>query len=245
MIADVNEAGTLEFFWRHPVSRHPGRGSAIQFALELRRRPEAVAALRQIFPLKRIPRSANGDAATLKRFAAAVATGEFLILQHRGEGGWIGTRAPVVPLTRSVSLLCIAKTLPARNVSKAQSWLQDASAEDLQRLWEGMWIGYRRSGSATPDRAEIVAEADRTLTSGELVAVFHPMPVLAKTVVESEQPAAEGAPVRTAPAEPPETNTFSSDHAPGPQTSALIAAAQSGAPFCEVCARQAAERSAA
>jgi hypothetical protein len=81
--------------------------------------------------------------------------------------------------------------------------------------------------------------------------IRHEVPVPRKTEGGAAPPAASSAqpapsPRPAAPRGPePEAATFPANHSPSAQAAALTSASESGVPFCEECARAAAERQAA
>jgi hypothetical protein len=148
---------------------------------------------------------------------------------------------PVTALSSSALLLSRARTHASRDLDKALHWLRDEAAQDgIQPLWKTLWIPYGRTSAADPPSSnEFVAEAEHLLTSGELIPVFHPLPVVAATVVSSPGAGVEGAAARSLPP-PPEPATFDPDHHIAAQVQSLQNAAQAGVPFCEVCEKAAA-----
>ena len=240
MIVSVSDAGTLELFWRHPVSKNPNREKAVDFISRFRHGSEALNIPRTWLERRPARQSDRSYAQTLDLIVRAISRGECVVLQHRSETRWHGTRLPVVAISSSVLMLSRARTRGTRDLDAALQWLNHtASPDDIFLLWKMLWVRYGRSDAeAPPPIGEFSAEIERLLKSGELVPVFHPLPVMVATVVASRPAAGPSA----APAKPPPPDpaTFDGNHPGATQASTLQRAAQSGAAFCEVCNRMAA-----
>jgi hypothetical protein len=152
---------------------------------------------------------------------------------------------PVVPFSSSLLLLLRSRTQGGRDMDQALYWLREwASLDAMQLLWQQLWLRYGKSSNTLlPLSNEFLSEAERVLKSGELVPVFHPLPVVAATVISSAPTARPDAASPRPLPPPPEPSTFNPEHATAAQVRALRDAAQTGVPFCEVCEK--ARRSAA
>jgi hypothetical protein len=231
MIVSVADSGVLELFWRHPVSRNPSRAGTVDFLARLRQRSRQLGG--------RV-RSGTADD-TIDRLAAAISSGECVVLQYRSETRWHGTRMPLEPISSSVLVLSKARTNATRDLSQALRWLTGAEPDDLESLWKVLWVGYSRASAADlPSWSDLSAEAERLIKAGDLVPVFHPLPVMVATVVQEPGPAAPPAPSPTPP--PPDPATFEPDHLAAVQTRTLERAAEAGVPFCEICEKLAASQ---
>ncbi|HWQ56778.1 MAG TPA: hypothetical protein VN442_24035 [Bryobacteraceae bacterium] len=88
---------------------------------------------------------------------------------------------------------------------------------------------------------QVLATVSRLMSTGELLAsVDWKNRISVPEVGEEGEPAPSGAQPPASSREQPDENTFGNDHDGGAQAGALGAAAESGVPFCEECARAAA-----
>lgn len=207
MLISVEESGVLEFFWRHPLGSWPERWAAQQF----------------LTPLKG------------RSFTDRVALGDVVVLLHRGEQRWPGTRLPIVRMSSSVLLLPLDKTSAVRNMEAALRWLKNAKSEDLKKLWEPLWFRYQRGPETPPAAKEIREEIKRLLESAELVPVYSPLPTRAQAGPENPVQPGPAQPGQGPGTEPPAPNTFPPGHNPSAQLAALLAAAAKGLGLLNVC----------
>src|SRR5262245_12278330 len=114
MIVSVSDVGTLELFWRHPVSKNPTREKAVDFISQFRQGSDALNITRTWLERRPARQSDRSYAQTLDLISRAIARGECVVLQHRSETRWHGTRLPVVAISSSVLVLSRARTRGTR-----------------------------------------------------------------------------------------------------------------------------------
>jgi hypothetical protein len=109
-----------------------------------------------------------------------------------------------------------------------------AAMADLRRLLgERDWL-------ASPGRLsddEVLAAVARLLGSGELVAAVEWKPRISAPQLPDSAPEAPAPSRESSPQQEQESDTFGPGHDGAQQAAALVAASQSGAPFCEECER--------
>jgi hypothetical protein len=133
----------------------------------------------------------------------------------------------------------MSRTHAARNLARAREWLLDTGREEAEVVWKTLWIAYGRASEGLVSMEEFLVTVQTLLEKGELVPVYHHLPVHVADVVQSPQQGLPPVTSRSEPSAPDEGSTFESDHAVPAQVSVLIAAASAGTPFCEVCNRAA------
>jgi hypothetical protein len=231
MILSTNDAGTLELFWRHAVSRHPTPKSAEDFLSGLPRRSELASTLRASFPGAQ---HFTDDRLLFRNVAESIARHEIIVLDYRSEPLWSGSRMAVTSVSPRLLLLSMDKTNNIRDLARALDWLESATHPEAESLWKGLWLRYDRSQDVVPSLHEIVTLTRRLLRSGELVPIYHFLPSRTVVPIQGEQEFATGLAPRE-PAVEEESATFDAAHDPGPQVRALEEASETGTPFCEVC----------
>jgi hypothetical protein len=240
MIVSAHDTGVLELFWRHPVARRPSREAARYILSAVARQSGGWSLMRDW--LVRQPRCNTwqpiGRAAVMTRLCTVLGAGNAIVLQHRSEPRWAGADMLATSLDRDVLLLSRHRTAQERDYARVREWLRslDDFAE-AQSVWDRLWIRYRRAPFPPLNLAEFRAEAERALKAGELIPVFHVRPGKTPAVV-SESPAHAAPPGAAREREVIEDDpTFGGNHQADQQAATLVAAAATGAPFCEVCER--------
>jgi len=208
------------------------------------------------------------DHEVLERAARLVCVGRIAVVEYRSRDRWPGTGVVLEAQFQKVILLWRDQLAPARDLSQAFKWLnalrsrqaateeaiakaadfgestkakQDAADHTYEmgqlrlKLFSSDWAPNLKH---YPDAA-LLLELERALQTGMLIPVFHPMGGDTDAITEGP---AGNAPASQRPGkdrEDPEGATFNSAHDGSAQGAALVSAAESGAPFCEECEKEA------
>ena len=232
MIVSVEDSGVLELFWRHPVSMHPNRRKAIQFLSAF---GPAIGQLRHIDAYLSLAGAQRSSDSGAQELAARIASGEIVVLEQKGEPRWPGTRLFVQPLSSSILLLARTASDSARSDHQARHWLNEAEQATLEQVFTSMCVRYRRATESPASAQQCYGEIERLLDTGELVPVYHPLPVYVVSAVAAAPANSPPAPRSDTPL--PERDTFDAGLAGREQAGALMGAADEAAAVCEVCNR--------
>jgi hypothetical protein len=247
MIVELTDASVLEIFWRTHVNRPYPLHAVMDFFSSFTHQPDMLK-LRHWLARQRSwePVRNTGDRAIVKLVAAAVTTGELVVVDHNMGQRWPGTGTLMRLRSGSVVLIPRRALRPARDLGRALEWLYGAPTPvELQRLRELLW-SYKQGTSPLEVGGDFPTIVEKLLRSGQLVPVFHPFPRLAAGSTGDLPPVAP-LPVARGLAggeQLPESATFGPDHATAAQIAAMMAAAEAGIPFCEECSKEQSSRSA-
>jgi hypothetical protein len=128
-----------------------------------------------------------------------------------------------------------------RDASHARQFLSQFKSDPVAMASLRTLVG-ERDWLHSPARLsddEVIKAVGSLLARGDLVAGFEWKPRIKAPVKEEAEAAGAASPSREPQAQEPDPNTFGGDHDAAAQAAALSAAAQSGVPFCEECARAA------
>ena len=238
MIVQVSEGGVLEFFWRHPAATALFRIRPTDL-LSLRDRHSDVRGLRDWLSLQPGCTSVRGfdDQRIISRVTEGVRVREIAVAQLPATPRLPGTGVAVSSQHGPVLLLPYRKLYRAQDLSKALVWLNERDENQLK------WLRLILSDDDEWPLRDIVqpeqirAEIENLLKSGKLIPVFTLYPT-SKLDPLPELPAVEPPDLKREIKDVQEANTFDADHEAAAQANAMIAAAESGVPFCEVCNRK-------
>jgi hypothetical protein len=178
------------------------------------------------------------DQRILKQIAEAVRSKELAVAEVPVGPRLPGTGVALASLYGPVLLLPYRRLAQAADLSYALEWLQTLDAGQLE--WVRAIISEADEWSARDidKAADVRAEVDKLLRSGELIPVCTHYPTYDRDrVAEVREVQPPDLKRVNEPKEIEETSTFGPDHAVAAQADTMIAAADSGVPFCEVCSR--------
>lgn len=124
-------------------------------------------------------------------------------------------------------------------------WLNSAAgaASDMENLRRVLKVVDKRYLEHLKDD-DLISYVRGAFKRRELIVLIDARYHFIEDVADSKPMEPAAAAPRPDPVEQEESWTFEPGHAAGPQVQTLVAAAESGVPFCEVCAQQAAARAA-
>jgi hypothetical protein len=238
MIVQASVGGVLEFFWRHPAATALLRIKPSDL-LSLRKRHSDLRGLRDWLSLQPGCTSVQSidDQRIISRVGEAIRAREIAVAQLPATPRLPGTGVAVSSQHGPVLLLPYRKLYRALDLSKALAWLQERDPSQL--TWLRLILS---DDDEWPLRdiyqpEQIRAEIETLLKSGKLIPVFTLYPT-SKLDPLPELPAVEPPDLKREIKVVEEANTFDADHEAAAQANAMIAAAESGVPFCEVCNRK-------
>jgi hypothetical protein len=241
MIVSATYSNVLEFFWRHRAKTAIFRMQPADFG-SLRTRAADGQRMRDWLALQPGCTSIGGldDPRIIKRLADAVRSREIAVAELPATSPRLpGTGVALTSLHGPVLLLPYRKLAQAADVSYALKWLQGLDGNQIEWLRAILSETDEWSSRDIDDAADIRVEIERLLKSGELIPVCTHYPTLDREKI-AEWPAFEPPDLKrlSEPTDIVEASTFSPDHEAAAQANTMIAAAESGVPFCEVCNRK-------
>ena len=210
----------------------------------------------------------------LHRGASLIASGDLVVAQSRYTNRRPGTGQVLGPRWNSVLLLRREKLHPTADLDAALAWLdriktlekkieaakKSKSANTNQTLRDERELSDHRreleqvrqlaaSGPGVPDfsyldQSGFIEQLERVLQLGLLIPIYHRPAGVIDSIPGTAPAAATPNRAGNDREQAPDPSTFSSDYEPWAQGNALTDAAEDGVPFCEMCARAAAEESA-
>jgi hypothetical protein len=238
MIVHVSAGGVLEFFWRHPAATALFRIRPADL-LSLRNRHSDVRGLREWLSLQPGCTSVRGfdDQRIISRIAEAVRVREIAVAQLPATPRLPGTGMAVSSQHGPVLLLPYRKLYRAQDLSKSLTWLQERDPSELTWLRLILSDDDEWPLRDITDPNAIRNEIENLLKSGKLIPVFTLYPT-SKLDPLPDLPVVEPPDLKRELKDIEEANTFDPDHEAAAQANAMISAAESGVPFCEVCNRK-------
>lgn len=246
MLIKFENGATLELLWRHAVSSPSSALKPAEFVSIFSRDAETLRSLRQ-FLAQRLTHEVGGglsDDELLRRTALLIGSGEIVAAEYRFRDRRPGTGVVFGLGVHTVLLIWRDTLRPGPDLKLALEWLatleQDPKEVDRLRI---LLSNTLRTFTPGWSGAGFLEETARLLIEQELIPIYH-----ARTRVQEAVAAplpSHAPPPKARDREEPEGETFEPNHAAQVQADALRAGAETGAPFCEVCAREAAQEDAA
>jgi hypothetical protein len=148
-----------------------------------------------------------------------------------------GTGVAIDSLYGAVLLLPYRISSRDADLAYALGWLRTISDPQVVLSLQAMLSSTDNpSGRALGEPSDLISEIERLLKSGELIPVFRSYPSREHNETHEDQPIpAEETNRSRDREEAADPSTFGSDHLVLAQSAAMVSAADSGIPFCEVC----------
>ena len=215
----------VELYVRYEGSGSWSESRAKEFLSRLRNNRRVVSRLRNLFGDRRS--DPLTDTQLIARAARGIKSGELIMARGTTSANVHATRRFMDPFEIPVLFFLRDKTQPPREPDVVVNACKEILKQEPQLLPAVLQIA--------PDLGQTV---EALLSDRELIAIYHPFVnrVHDGSGTNAAVPAARPSPPPTQERNDPPT--FSEDAAVQAQVATLVAAAESGVPFCEMCERE-------